>query len=65
MKHIPTTLMQKVKKHFNKRKINKFDNHRFDEYLDEGLYTGAIGSADIHRLKSLEYSEKKNNGIKI
>jgi hypothetical protein len=65
MKHIPNTLMQKVKKHFIKRKINKFDKHCFNDYLDEVLYTDAVGSADIHRLKSLEHSEKKNNGIKI
>ena len=56
--------MQKVKKHFNKRKINKLDKHHIDDY-HEVLYTDSVGAADIHRLKSLEYSEKKNNGVKI
>lgn len=64
MKHIPTTLMQKVKKRLNKNKVNKFDKHHIDEY-HEILYTDAVGSADIFRLKSLEHSEKKNNAVKI
>ena len=64
MKHIPNTLMQKVKKHFNKRKINKLDKHHIDEY-HEVLYTDSVGAADIFRLKSLEHSEKKNNAVKI
>lgn len=65
MRHIPTTLMQKVKKHLSDRKVQKFNKERFDEFQDEGLYTGAPGSADIHRLKSLDNTEKKLNAVKV
>jgi hypothetical protein len=61
MKHIPTRLMQKVKTHFDRNRAKKFDKQRFEEFQDESLYTGAVGSADIHRLKSLEHTDKKHN----
>jgi len=61
MKQIPLRLMQKVKTHFNRNKAKNFDNQRFEEFQDESLYIGSVNSADIHRLKSLDYTETKHN----
>ena len=61
MKQIPLRLMQKVKTHFNRNKAKNFDNQRFEEFQDESLYIGAVAVADIHRLKSLDYTETKHN----
>ena len=59
MKHITTQLMQKVKKHFTDRKVSKFNKTKHDEFHDEDLYTGAVGSADLQRLKYIDESEVK------
>jgi hypothetical protein len=50
--------MQKVKTHFNKNKSKKFDKRRLEEFQDENVYTWSVGLADIHRLKSLEHTDK-------
>jgi len=62
MKHIPTRLMQKVKNHFNERSVKKSSKkfqHHYEDVNDHALYTGAIGPADIQRLKSSDAEPQK------
>lgn len=55
MKHIPARLVQKVKKHFNEKTVKKsYKKYNHDELNGHDLYTGAIGAADIQRLKSVD-----------